>query len=202
MLSLRSFIFLDQLQPQVMSYLGTMMRGYLPRRADASLIVEIAPGLDIEWLTDIALKQAHIRPGVLVVERQFGYLEFHSRQPESVKSAAAAILGAIGLSAADAMAPEILASRVIDRVDDIHSFLINRSKQGSMLLPGESLFLLEVTPASYAVLAANEAEKAADIRLIDCRFIGASGRLYLSGTESSVRAAADAAIAALKRLAK
>lgn len=201
MISLRSFIFIDHLQAQVMSYLGTMMRGYLPRRADASLIVEIAPGLDIEWLTDVALKHANIRPGILVVERQFGYLEFHSRQLEAVKSAATAILDAVGMSAADAMAPEILASRVIDRVDDIHAFLVNRSRQGSMLLPGESLFLLEMVPASYAILAANEAEKAADIKLIDCRFIGASGRLYLSGSEAAVRAAAEAAVAGLNRFA-
>lgn len=202
MTTLRSFNFLDRLQPQTMCYLGSMMRGFLPRANDAAMIIEIAPGLDVEWLTDIVLKQVDVKPGVLMVERQFGYLEFHARHASSVQAAGAAILQALGLPSPDVPPPQILASRQIDRVDSLHSFLVNRNKSGSMLLPGQSLFLLETTPAAGALLAANEAEKAAAITLVDCRFMGASGRLYVSGTESAVRAASEAAMAALTPGAK
>ena len=195
--TLRSYIFLDQLQPQTMCYIGSTMRGFLPRQRDAAMIVEVAPGMDIEWLTDIALKHDAIRPGNLVVERQFGYLEFHANDPASVRSAGAAILEAAGVSAADAMPPEVLASRIVDRIDPYHSFLVNRNKQGSMLLPGDTLFIFEMTPSANALLAANEAEKAADVKLVDCRFMGAAGRLYMAGTASDVRTAADAARSAL-----
>lgn len=198
MAKLRSYVFLDRLQPQLMSLIGATCRGYLPRANDASLTVEVAPGMDVEWLTDIALKHDDVKPGVLVVERQFGYLEFHSRYAASVRSAGQALLDALGTTAADAMAPEILANRIVDRVDGYHSFLINRSKAGSMLLPGESLFILEMQPAAYALIAANEAEKASHVKLVDCRFMGAAGRLYLAGAESDVRSAAEAAQAALQ----
>lgn len=197
MATLRSFIFIDQLQPQTMCYLGTWIRGALPRRNMAAQIIEVAPGLDIEALTDVALKSADVQGGILVVERQFGYLEIHSRDIAAVKAAAEAVTHAMGKSAADAMPPKILASRVISRIDPGHAFLINRNKMGSMALSGETLFVLETEPAAYAILAANEAEKAANIKIVDFRMIGATGRLYLSGQESEVNAAADAAKGAL-----
>ena len=197
MAELRSFIFIDQLQPQTMCYLGTWIKGRLPRLHMAAQIIEIAPGVDIEQLTDVALKHDEVQAGILIVERQFGYLEIHSRSTEAVRSASDAVLAALGAAATDATAPQILASKVISRIDGQHAFLINRNKVGSMALPGESLFVLEVQPASYAIVATNEAEKAADIKVIDYRMIGATGRVYLSGTEAQVRAAGDAAIAAL-----
>ena len=199
MTTLRSFNYLDRLQPQTLCFLGSMMRGFLPRANDAATIIEIAPGLDVEWLTNIVLKQVDIKPGILIVERQFGYLEFHARHADAVQAAGAAVLEALGQTIEAVQPPQILACRQIDRVDSLHAFLVNRNKSGSMLLPGESLFLLETTPAAGALLAANEAEKAADITLVDCRFMGASGRLYVSGSESAVRAAGEAAIAALSR---
>ena len=197
MAELRSFIFIDQLQPQTMCYLGTWIKGRLPRLHMAAQIIEIAPGVDIEQLTDVALKHDDVQAGILIVERQFGYLEIHSRSTEAVRSASDAVLAALGAAATDATAPQILASKVISRIDGQHAFLINRNKVGSMALPGESLFVLEVQPASYAIVATNEAEKAADIKVIDYRMIGATGRVYLSGSEAQVRAAGDAAIAAL-----
>lgn len=197
MSTLRSYIFLDRIQPQVMCFLGANSRGFLPRSNDAALIIEVAPGMDIEWVTDVALKHDEVKPGNLVVERQFGYLEFHSQYASSVRSAGAAALDAMEASEADAIKPQVLASRIVDRVDHYHAFLINRNKSGSMLLPGQSLFILEMQPAAYALLAANEAEKAADVTLVDCRFMGAAGRLYLAGAESSVRSAAQAAETAL-----
>ncbi|ABK72692.1 BMC domain-containing protein [Mycolicibacterium smegmatis] len=196
MAELRSFIFIDRLQPQTMSYLGTWIKGALPRANMAAQIIEVAPGLDIEGVTDVALKHAEVKAGILVVERQFGYLEFHG-ETGAVKAAADAALDYLGGDPDAAVRPEILASRIISSIDHQHAFLINRNKIGSMVLPGESLFVLEVAPASYAILATNEAEKAADVKVVDFRMIGATGRVYLSGTEADVRQAADAARDAL-----
>ena len=200
MAELRSFIFIDQLQPRTLCYLGSFIRGVLPRSNMAAQIIEVAPGLDIEGLTDVALKHADVQAGILVVERQFGYLEFHARSTAAVKAAATRVLDDLGASEDQAMRPEILASRIITRIDQLHAFLINRNKLGSMVLPGESLFVLEMRPAAYAILAANEAEKAADIKIVDYRMMGASGRVYLSGPESDIRMAADAAETALVNL--
>ena len=192
MAELRSFIFIDQLQPQTLAYLATWMRGSLPRQRMAAQIIEVAPGLDIEVLTDVALKGANVKAGLLVVERQFGYLEFHSDSIAEVKAGADAVLAALQATPADARPPEVLASRIITRIDHQHAFLINRNKLGSMILGGESLYVLECQPASYAILACNEAEKAANIKVIDYRMIGANGRLYLAGDEAEVRNARDA----------
>jgi ethanolamine utilization microcompartment shell protein EutS len=193
---LRSFIFIDQLQPQTMCYLGTWVKGSLPRSNVAAQVIEIAPGLEIEPLTDVALKHAEVRAGVLVVERQFGYLEIHG-PTASVRAAAAAVLEELGATAKDAIRPQVLAAEIVTMLDPQHAFLVNRNKIGSMALPGESLFVLEVQPASYAILATNEAEKAARIKVVDYRMVGATGRVYLSGSESDVRQAADAAQQAL-----
>jgi hypothetical protein len=196
---LRSFIFLDQLQPQTMCYLGTWIRGRLPRLGMAAQIIEIAPGVDIEPLTDVALKHDRVDAGILIVERQFGYLEIHSRSTAAVQSASQAVLEALGASPGDATRPQILAQKIITRIDGQHAFLVNRNKIGSMALPGESLFVLEVQPASYAILATNEAEKAATTKVVDYRMIGATGRVYLAGAEADVRTAAEAAVEALER---
>jgi len=200
MAELRSSIFIDQLQPQTLCYMASWMRGTLPRAHMAAQIIEVAPGLDIEALTDIALKHANVGGGMLVVERQFGYLEFHSRSPAEVKESANAVLDSLDARPDDALKPTILASGILTRIDRQHAFLINRNKLGSMLIEGESLFVLEVQPASYAIIACNEAEKAANIKVIDYRMIGASGRVYLSGGEAEVRSAREAAIGALRGL--
>jgi ethanolamine utilization microcompartment shell protein EutL len=198
MATIRSYIFIDQLQPKTMCYLGSFVRGFLPRLNMAALVVEVAPGLEIENITDVAVKNVDVKPGLLVVERQYGYLEVHSHATASVKAAGEAVLDYLGASEADAMRPEILASRIVKRVDNYHAFLVNRNKAGSMILPGESLFVIEMQPAAYAILAANEAEKAADIKVVDYRMMGATGRVYLSGEEADIRAAALAAEQALQ----
>ena len=198
MAELRSFIFIDQLQPQTLCYMASGMRGRLPRTNMAAQIIEVAPGLDVEALTDVALKHAEVSGGMLVVERQYGYLEFHSRSVAAVKSAANAVLEVLDVSPHQAAKPKVLASKIVTRVDHGHASLIHRNNSGSMLLPGESLFVLEMQPASYALLATNEAEKSADIKVIDYRMFGATGRVYLSGAESHVRMGASAALAALE----
>ncbi|KMO73569.1 BMC domain-containing protein [Mycolicibacterium chubuense] len=198
MAELRSFIFIDRLQPQTMSYLGTWIKGALPRAGVAAQIIEVAPGLDIEGVTDVAVKHAEVQAGILVVERQFGYLEFHG-DTDAVQAAADAALAELDRDSGSATPPQILASRIISSIDAQHAFLINRNKMGSMVLAGETLYVLEMSPASYAILATNEAEKAADIKVVDFRMIGATGRVYLSGSESDIRQAASAAEEALAR---
>ena len=198
MAELRSFIFLDQLQPQTLAYIASWMRGSLPRAKMAAQIIEISPGLDIEALTDIALKSAVVRAGLLVVERQFGTLEFHSKSTDEVHAAADAVLNALGAKHEDVLPAKILASKIVTRVDHQHAFLINRNRLGSMILGGESLYLLECQSASYAILACNEAEKSANIKVIDYRMIGPNGRLYLAGDEAEIRNAKDAAEQALR----
>lgn len=197
MAELRSFIFIDRLQPQTMSYLGSWIKGALPRAAQAAQIIEVAPGIDIEGVTDVALKHADVDAGILFVERQFGYLEFHG-ESGSVQAAATACLEMLDVPADSASRPKILSSRIISSVEDRHAFLMNRNKLGSSVIAGDSVYVLEVEPASYAILATNEAEKAADIRVVDYRMVGATGRVYLAGTEADVRQAADAALAALE----
>jgi hypothetical protein len=199
MAELRSAIFIDQLQPQTMCYLGSWIRGRLPRTGMAAGVIEIAPGLDIEPLTDVVLKHTEAQAGILVVERQFGYLEFHSRSTSEVESASQAVLDSLGAVPSDATPPTILAAKLVSRLDHQHAFLINRNKLGSMALAGESLFVLEMQPASYAIVATNEAEKVARIKVVDYRMIGATGRVYLTGPEADVRTAADAATDALGR---
>ncbi|MFX0544177.1 hypothetical protein ACEWPL_001345 [Roseovarius sp. S1116L3] len=198
MTDLRASIFIDQLQPQTLAYLSTWMRGSLPRARMAAQIVEIAPGLDVEALTDAVLKSADVRAGLLVVERQFGTLQFHARSTAEVQAGAAAVMEQLGQTAADVAPPKILASKIVTNIENQHAFLMNRNKMGSMVLGGESIYLLECQSAAYAVLACNEAEKEADIKVIDMRPIGANGRLYLAGTEADVRNARGAAEAALR----
>jgi ethanolamine utilization microcompartment shell protein EutS len=193
---LRSCIFIDQLQPQTMCYLGTWVKGSLPRSNMAAQVIEIAPGLEIEPLTDVALKHAEVRAGVLVVERQFGYLEIHGPTAQ-VRAAAAAVLDRLGVNERDAVRPQVLAAEIVTRLDPQHAFLVNRNKIGSMALPGESLFVLEMQPASYAILATNEAEKATHVKVVDYRMIGATGRVYLAGGEAEIMQAAEVAQAAL-----
>jgi hypothetical protein len=198
---LRGFIHLDRLQPQTLCYLGTWIRGTLPRSGDAAQVIEVSPGLGIEPLTDVALHHARVSSGMLIVERQFGYLEFHGASAP-VRAAAGAVLEHLDTDAAAATPPQVLASRIMSRIDSQHAFLLNRNKLGSMALPGESVFVLEMQPASYAILATNEAEKAVGrgIKVVDYRMVGATGRVYLSGQEADVRHAAEAAEDALTSL--
>ena len=202
LIQLRSFIHLDRLQPQTMCYLGSWIRGTLPRAGDAAQIIEVSPGLDIEPLTDVAIKHARISAGMLIVERQFGYLEFHGPN-DAVRAAAGAVLEHLDADASTATPPKILASTIMSRIDSQHAFLLNRNKLGSMVLPGESVFVLEMQPASYAILATNEAEKEVGpgIKVVDYRMVGATGRVYLSGREADIRQAAEAAQGALTSLA-
>ncbi len=197
-IKLRSFVFLDSLQPQLTSFVGKTSRGFLPVPEMASLWVEIAPGIAINRITDIALKATKVVPAVQVVERAYGLLEVHDWDKGEVQSAGRAILEGLGCEESERMKPQVVSSQVLRSVEPYQTQIINRNSRGNMILPGQSLFILETLPAAYVTLAANEAEKAADVFLVDIRPFGAFGRLYLCGGESEIDSALEAATAALE----
>ncbi len=199
-IDLRSYVFLDSLQPQHAAFLGTVAGGFLPVPGQACLYVEISPGIEINRITDIAVKATRVFPGMQVVERLYGLLEVHSDSQGDVRQAGQAILDALGLEEHDRRKPKVLSSQVIRLVDPLQAQLINRMRHGNMLVPGHSLYVMELEPAAYAALAANEAEKAADINILEVRAFGSFGRIYLGGEERDIDVgfrAAEAAIAGL-----
>jgi hypothetical protein len=197
---LRSYVFLDSLQPQHAAFLGTVAQGFLPLPGDASLWVEIAPGIEINRITDVAVKATPARPGMQIVERLYGLLEVHSPAQADVLAAGDAILDALGLKVEDRWKPRILSSQVIHNVDPHHTQLINRMRHGNLLLARQSLFVLEVEPAAYAAIAANEAEKHAMVNILEVRAFGSFGRIYLGGEERDIVAGSEAAIAAVENM--
>jgi ethanolamine utilization microcompartment shell protein EutS len=200
MVDLRAYFYLDKMQPQVAAYIGSTAFGFLPIAGVASLFIEVRPGMAINNITDLAVKKADVKPAMQIVERQYGLLEIHSETMAEVVQAGSAILEGLGLQERDRFKPKVLSTRVITRTNDYHCQLINRTRGGSMLLAGQTLFILEVEPAAYAALAANEGEKSTDVTLIEMRPYGASGRVYLAGTEANIEAASKAAIQALESL--
>ncbi len=195
--TLRSYVFLDSLQPQLAAFTGTTARGFLPLAGQASLWVETAPGMIINRVTDVALKATQAVPAVQVVERAFGLLELHHDDKGEVHAAGDAVLKYIQCTYEQAVAPKVTSNQIIRAVEAYQAQLINRNRSGMMLIPGESLFILETEPAAWIVLAANEAEKAANVSLINLQPYGAFGRLWMSGTEAEIDSAAAAAIAAI-----
>jgi len=195
---LRTYAFLDSLQPQYAAFLGTTAQGFLPLAGDASLYVEISPGIEINRLTDIALKSTTVKPGMQIVERYYGMLEIHSPEQAETRAAGAAILDELGLTETDRIKPRILSSQLIRRIDDHQAQLINRTRHGQMIIPGQTLYVMEVEPAAYAPLAANEAEKAADINVLEVRAFGSMGRVYLGGEERDIDVGWRAAVAAIE----
>lgn len=199
-IEIRAYAFLDSLQPQYAAFLGTVAQGFLPLAGDASLYVEISPGIEINRLTDIALKSTSVKPGMQVVERYYGLLEVHSPDQAETRAAGEAILRELGQTENDRLKPKILSSQIIRHIDDHQAQLINRVRHGQMITPGQTLYVLEVEPAAYAPLAANEAEKSANINVLEVRAFGSLGRLYLGGEESDIDVGWKAAVASLEGL--
>lgn len=197
-IALRTFIVLDSLQPQLASFIGKTARGFLPLPGMASLFVEIAPGIAVNRVTDVALKATTVAPAIQVVERAFGLLEVHDADQGAVRSAGKAILDDLGLQEGQRIKPRIATNQVIRAIEPYQAQIINKDSYGMMILPGDSLFILETEPAGYAAYAANEAEKAANVKLVEVRPFGAFGRLWMSGSESEIDSARTAAIAALE----
>ncbi|WP_414529601.1 hypothetical protein [Nodularia chucula] len=200
-IELRSFVFLDNLQPQHAAYMGTVSQGFLPLPGDTSLWIEISPGIEINRITDIALKSASVRPGVQIVERLYGLLEIHSSSQGETRAAGQAILAALGVEKEDGLKPRVVSNQIIRNIDAYQTQLINRTRRGQLILAGETLYVLEVQPAAYAALAANEAEKAAAINILEVQAVGSFGRLYLGGAEQDILAGAEGALKAIENVA-
>lgn len=199
-MQLRTFCYLDVLQPQLAGFFQTVASGFQPLAGQAALLVEVAPGIAINSLTDAALKHTRVFPGMQIVERAYGLLEIHHFDQGDVRAAGEAILARAGLTEADRLAPQIVSREIITGIDGHQAMLVNRMRHGQLLLESETLYVLETQPAGYAALAANEAEKAANIQLLEVISFGAFGRLYLGGREEEIQQAAAAAERALKSI--
>jgi len=198
--TLRTYAFIDRMQPQCAAHIAATSPGDVPLAGMAELFVEMAPGNEVFRAADIALKAAGVRPALQIIEREFGLLEIHSEQQAEVLAAGQAMLDELGMAESDRLRPQIASTQFITNVHAYQAQLLNKWRKGSLLIPGASLFIMEVAPAAYVSLAANEAEKAADIEVIEIRAVGRFGRLFLSGGESEVATARDAAVSALESI--
>ena len=191
-MELRTFSYIDILQPQLTGFLQTVSQGFLPLERQASLFIEIAPGIAINKLTDVALKNTRVIPGMQIVERAYGLLELHSFDQGEVRQAGEAILSAMGVDESARMKPKILSEETITGIEGYHSQLINRFRHGDMIAEKQTLYLIEMMPAGYAALCANEAEKASPVHLMEVVTFGAVGRLWLGGNEAEITEARTA----------
>ncbi len=198
--SLRCYCYLDRMQPQFASFVGTVTQGDLPTEGMAALYVEMSPGNEVFRVVDIAVKATEARPGAQIVEREFGMFEVHSSNQAAVIEAGNVVLDRLGLRVADRIKPQVVSTQVITRVDPYQAQLLNRFRRGSMLVAGETMLVLECAPAAYINIACNEAEKTASIKLIHVSSVGRFGRMWLSGTEAEIMTARDAATRALESL--
>jgi hypothetical protein len=194
---IRSYVFLDRLQPQLAAFIGTTARGFLPLAGQASLWVETSPGMVVNPALDAALKATRCAPAVQVIERSYGLVEVHHDEQGEVHAAGRAMQGILG-DLEKMGKPKLVSEQTIRAITPYHAQIINRGRQGMMILPGQSLLVLETEPAAWIVLAANEAEKAANVALVDMRPSGAFGRLWLAGTEAEIDVAAKAAGEAIR----
>jgi microcompartment protein CcmL/EutN len=198
-MKLRTYVYIDSLQPQLAEYMATVSQGFPPVPGDACLWVEVSPGMAVHRATDIALKATQVHLTQKIVEREYGSMVIHHRDQSDVIAAGQTILGRLNASVDDRAKPSVAWTEIIRGMSPEHCVLINRqNRMGSMILPEQSMFILETEPAGYIVYAANQAEKAANITLIDVRAVGAYGRLLVSGREADVDEAAAAAIAAVE----
>jgi hypothetical protein len=194
---LRAYVYLDRLQPQIAAYLGTITQGDLLIEGMASLYIEMSPGSEVYRIVDIAVKATEAKPGAQVVEREFGMFEIHSFSQVAVLQSGDMVLKNLGLDVMDRKKPVIASQQVITRVDPYQAQLLNRFRKGTMLVPGQTLLVMECFPAAYINLAANEAEKASSISVIHISGVGRFGRMWLSGSESEILAARAAAVTSL-----
>ena len=198
--SLRCYCYLDRMQPQYAAFVGTVTQGDLPTEGMAALYVEMSPGNEVFRVVDIAVKATEARPGAQLVEREFGMFEVHSHSQAAVLEAGDVVLKRLGLGVADRIRPQVVSTQVITRVDPYQAQLLNRFRRGSMLVPGETMLVLECAPAAYINYACNEAEKRASIKIIHVSSVGRFGRMWLSGTEAEILTAKAAATQALESL--
>jgi ethanolamine utilization microcompartment shell protein EutS len=197
---LRTYIFMDQLQPQLAQFIAKDNRVYDPAEYDAALMLELAPAMEIHRMIDLALKNTKVRLGSVVTERFFGMMQIQHADQGEVIEAGQTVLRNTGLSYYDRARCDILCNMIIRGIEQDHAIYFTGTSKGYMVLGNESVFILETTPAAYLCIACNEALKAADVKLISVRPFGATGRLVMSGTESEIDSAAEAAVGILDKL--
>ncbi len=201
LITLRTYVLIDALQPQLASYMATVSQGFLPKPGDSCLWLEVEPGMAIHRLTDVALKASPVHLGGQVIERAFGSMNIHHRDQASVQEASDVVLNWMRSDIASRQRCRVAWKEIIRGINADHAVLINRqNRKGSMVLAGQSIFILETEPAGYIIYAANEAEKASNITLVEAHAVGAFGRLTLAGSEGDIDVAARAAVAAVARL--
>ena len=186
---LRTFAFVDRVQPQMAALLGSIASGDPVVEGMAQLFLEISPGTDIYAVVDAAVKSAGVRPGSQVVERQYGMAEMHSSSQDAVREAGRTILDLLQISEADAEPVEIVSAKIVSNVDPYQAQLVNKSRKGSLLVAGETMLVVECQPAAYISLIGNSIEKATNVKIIDVRGVGQFGRLWISGAHSDVASA-------------
>jgi hypothetical protein len=199
-IELRCFTYIDILQPQTAAFLATVSRGYMPLERQAAVFFEVAPGMDINVVTDIALKRTSCTPGMQIVERQFGCLQLQHYDQGQIRAAGSAVLDALNLKETDRLRPRVVSAQTITGITGYHAQITNRMRHGNVIDEGQTFYVLECHPAGYALIAANEAEKAANIDVLEIVSFGAFGRLYLGGSEDEIAEAAKAAIAVLESI--
>jgi len=199
-MELRTYILIDTMQPQYAALTGKMLDGDVPVEGMAEVFMELAPASDVYEVLDAALKTTEVRPGLLRLEREYGTLEIHGFFQEAVQVAGLGALARFGLTENDRIKPEVVSAKMVTGVDPYEAQLVNQKSFGGLLLAGQTLCVIEVAPAAYVVLAANEAEKAANITLVNYSPSGRFGRLLIAGTESDVKVGRDAAVQAINSL--
>src|SRR3972149_4967029 len=197
---LRGYAYLDRMQPQYAAFVGTITQGDLPTEGMAALYIEMAPGNEAFRMVDIAVKATEAKPGAQLVEREFGMFEVHSRSQAEVLEAGRIVLDRLGLTIKDRVKPEIASIQIITNVDPYQAQLLNRFRRGSMLVPSETMLVLECAPAAYINYACNEAEKGSSIKILHVSSVGRFGRMWLSGSEAEILQARNAAVQALEEL--
>jgi ethanolamine utilization microcompartment shell protein EutL len=199
-LTIRALIQIDRLQPKFAAYVGSTVQGSIPLAGDTVLVGELAPGNEVFTLIDIALKASRTEATSQIVEREFGFFILRSPSNAQVSAARDAILAELSMSLGERMKPVVESTQVITSVEPYQAQLLNKWSSGSMLVPGQTLGIVEAAPAAYISVAANESEKAADIDIIEVRTVGRFGRLFISGSEAAVKTAIDAATAAIEAI--
>ncbi len=198
--SLRVYSYIDRMQPQYAAFVGTVTQGDLPTEGMAALYIEVAPGNEVFRLVDIAVKSTEAKPGAQIVEREFGMFEVHSRSQAEVLEAGRIVLDRLGLHVNERVKPSIASVQIITNVDPYQAQLLNRFRRGSMLVPGETMLVLECAPAAYINYAVNEAEKGSSIKILHVSSVGRFGRMWLSGSEAEIVTARNAAVKALEEM--
>jgi hypothetical protein len=197
-IELRGALVLDELQPQFAATIAANTDGFFPVAGETAFWLEVRPGIVVNRLLDVALKSCDVKPGALITERSYGTVEVHGPDQGQVREAGRRMLAAAGVRAEDGLRPNVLNDEVIRAIDDHQAMMINKSRAGMLVLGRDTLYTLELNPAIWVLLAANEAEKAAPIRLVGLGNNGAVGRLRLAGTDAAIDAAVEAVQRALR----